>query len=52
MRLVGASMKSITERRSKLAKDAVPKEAVKCPKCGRQAKQGESFCKGCGSKLS
>lgn len=52
VRLVGASMKSITERRSKLAKDACPKESVKCPKCGRQAKRGESYCKGCGSKLS
>ena len=52
VRLLGASMKSITERRLKLSKDAGPKEAVECPKCGRQARLGESFCKGCGSKLS
>ena len=51
VKLTGATMKSITDRRSKLAKDAEPKAAVKCPRCGRQAKQGESFCKGCGSKL-
>lgn len=52
VKLMGASMKSIVERRSKLAKDTDTKEPMKCPRCGRQAKQNESFCKGCGSKLS
>ena len=52
VKLVGADMKSIANRRSKLSQDMSPAEPVRCPRCGRLAKRGENFCMGCGSKLS
>ena len=51
VKLTGANLQSITDRRARLTKGVNLQSRVKCPACGKEANQGERFCKACGSAL-